>query len=95
VQLAAAQRHARPTPRWKQPLKYPHTITQDSLFTMFQILSGDSWASGVTRSLFEPATDERSGNEAAVALYSVSFYLIAGVVFLNVVVAVLLDVSLP
>lgn len=56
-----------------------------SLFTMFQVLSGDSWASGVARSIFVDET------EADVALFFVSYILIASIMLLNVVVAVLLD----
>lgn len=51
-----------------------------------QVLSGDSWASGVARSIFEP-----NQTDADVALFFVSFVLIGSVVLLNVVVAILLD----
>ena len=57
-----------------------------SLFTMFQVVSGDGWASTISRSLFhEGKTDH------AVAFFFVSFYFINTIVLLNVVVAVLLD----
>ena len=71
-----------------------------SLFTMFQVLSGDSWASGVARSIFATKTRGRDGLEASdpatdplVALFFVSYILIASVMLLNVVVAVLLGES--
>jgi hypothetical protein len=51
-----------------------------------QVLSGDSWASGVARSIFEP-----NQTEADVALFFVSFILIGSVMLLNVVIAILLD----
>ena len=51
-----------------------------------QVLSGDSWASGVARSIFEP-----NQTDADVALFFVSFILIGSVMLLNVVVAILLD----
>ena len=53
-----------------------------SLFTMFQVLSGDS---SVARIIFGDDT------EADVALFFVSYILIASIMLLNVVVAVLLD----
>lgn len=68
-----------------------------SLFTMFQVLSGDSWASGVARSIFATKTRGRDGSDPAtdplVALFFVSYILIASVMLLNVVVAVLLGES--
>ena len=57
-----------------------------SLFTMFQVLTGDSWASGVSRSLFQ---DDQF--EAKVAIFFISYILVAGVMLFNVVIAVLLD----
>ena len=57
-----------------------------SLFTMVQVLTGDSWASGVSRSIFREGLTDPD-----VALFFVSYILIASVMLLNVVVAVLLD----
>ena len=57
-----------------------------ALFTMFQVLTGDSWASGVSRSLFQ---DDQF--EAKVAIFFISYILVAGVMLFNVVIAVLLD----
>jgi hypothetical protein len=50
-----------------------------------KVLSGDSWASGVARSLFEEGRTEPD-----VAFFFVSYILIASVMLMNVVVAVLL-----
>ena len=69
---------------------------QLSLFTMFQILSGDSWASDIVRGLYSTDSENPLRYQAAVSLFFVSYYLVAGLVLLNVVVAVLLDeVVLP
>jgi len=53
---------------------------------MFQVLSGDSWASGVSRGLFEEGK-----TDPQIAFFFISFFLINSVMMLNVVVAVLLD----
>ena len=54
-----------------------------SLYTLFQVLTGDSWSEAIGRPLLElsPIT----------ALYFISFVLIVGIVLVNVVVAVLLE----
>jgi voltage-gated sodium channel len=62
-----------------------------SLFTMFQILSGDSWASGISRSLFSVDGGGTGSTDPNVALFFVSYLLINSMMLLNVVVAVLLD----
>ena len=59
-----------------------------SLFTLIQCLSGDSWASGISRSIFRHEETEWS-----VGIFFVSYYAFATVVLLNVVVAVLLGTS--
>ena len=59
-----------------------------SLFSMFQVVTGDSWASAIARTLFNL---EGSANDQAVALFFVSYVLIAGLVLVNVVMTVLLD----
>eukprot|EP00960_Hanusia_phi_P034400 751040-Hanusia_phi.AAC.1 len=61
----------------------------NSLFTMFQVITGDSWASAVTRSLFEP--DGSGWINHGTAFFFVSFVLLGTIVMVNVVVAVLLD----
>ena len=58
-----------------------------SLFTMFQVLTGDSWSSAVARSLFSV----EGKTESMIALFFISYILIAGVMMMNVVIAVLLD----
>ena len=55
---------------------------------MWQVLSGDSWASAVARSIFAP-----DRTDADVAFFFVSYILIAAVMLLNVVVAVLLVIT--
>mmetsp|Transcript_28275 Transcript_28275/g.67252 ORF Transcript_28275/g.67252 Transcript_28275/m.67252 type:complete len:485 (+) Transcript_28275:18-1472(+) len=59
-----------------------------SLFTMFQVLTGESWAEAVARPLL-------LGNNVVeafgVAFFFVSFIVVNGVVLINVVVAVLLE----
>ena len=53
---------------------------------MFQVLTGDSWASGVARGTFLGQETEPD-----VAFFFVSYILVGTVMLLNVVVAVLLD----
>ena len=57
-----------------------------SFFTMIQFVSGDGWAS-VSRSIFE----EQGEMDSKVATFFATYYLVASVTLLNVVVAVLLD----
>jgi voltage-gated sodium channel len=59
---------------------------QTSLFTMFQVLSGDGWASDVARQLFD-----QGKTDPAISFFFVSYILGCSVMMLNVVVAVLLD----
>jgi len=64
-----------------------------SLFTMFQIVMGDSWGSAITRSLFE-VEDDAAGTtrtDTSVAFFFISYVMIGSVTLLNVVIAVLLD----
>lgn len=56
-----------------------------ALYTMFQVLTGDSWSEAVGRPLIA------NWGPAATGLYFVSFYLLHAVVLINVVVAVLLE----
>ena len=63
-----------------------------SLFTMFQVLSGDGW-SDLARSLFARDETDTSGirkTDNSVAFFFVSYMLINSIMLLNVVVAVLL-----
>lgn len=54
-----------------------------SLYTLFQVLTGDSWSEAIGRPLMEL--------EPWSASYFISFILVNGVVLINVVVAVLLE----
>jgi hypothetical protein len=63
-----------------------------SLFTMFQVLSGDGW-SDLARSLFAHDETDTTGirkTDSSVAFFFVSYMLINSIMLLNVVVAVLL-----
>jgi len=63
-----------------------------SLFTMFQVLSGDGW-SDLARSLFARDETDTTGirkTDSTVAFFFVSYMLINSIMLLNVVVAVLL-----
>lgn len=64
-----------------------------SLYTLFQILTGESWSeAGVRPVIHYYQNVQRDGLSAfGVSLFFVSFVLILSVVFLNVVVAMLLD----
>ena len=53
------------------------------MFTMFQVMTGESWAEMVAR----PIMDEY----ASAALYFVSYILVTSIVLVNVVIAVLLE----
>jgi hypothetical protein len=56
-----------------------------SLFTMFQIMTGDQWGD-ITRELFA-----QSSTPALTAMFFVSYQLLVSFVLVNVVIAVLLD----
>ncbi|EKX45459.1 hypothetical protein GUITHDRAFT_108723 [Guillardia theta CCMP2712] len=58
-----------------------------SMFTLFQMATGDSWASAVVRSLF----DGKPTENFLIGLFFVVYMLIVNVVMMNIVVAVLLD----
>eukprot|EP00930_Biecheleria_cincta_P077858 TRINITY_DN6517_c0_g1_i1.p1 TRINITY_DN6517_c0_g1~~TRINITY_DN6517_c0_g1_i1.p1 ORF type:complete len:488 (-),score=95.77 TRINITY_DN6517_c0_g1_i1:60-1523(-) len=59
-----------------------------AMYTMFQVLTGESWSEAVVRPLLHsPDTAKNLGT----ALYFVSFVLICGIILINVVVAVLLE----
>lgn len=59
-----------------------------SLFTMFQILTGDAWGSYVTRSLW---IDGKTSWNGFVSFFFISYVLLVGIILVNIVVAVLLD----
>lgn len=59
-----------------------------SLFTMFQVLTGESWSEAICRPLAHGIDSLQS---TAFALFFVSFAVVNGIVLINVVVAVLLE----
>lgn len=59
-----------------------------SLFTMFQVLTGESWSEVVCRPLFHSNNVTTS---IGAAFFFVSFMILNGVVLINVVIAVLLE----
>ena len=64
----------------------------DALFTMFQVVTGDSWASGVARPLFDSYSGVEDGRiDLLVVGFFVSYVIAAQLVLINIVVAVLLD----
>ncbi|CAK9079810.1 Voltage-dependent T-type calcium channel subunit alpha-1I (CaVT.3) (Voltage-gated calcium channel subunit alpha Cav3.3) [Durusdinium trenchii] len=59
-----------------------------SLFTMFQVITGDSWSEAVAR----PLVHGQDGVLAfGSAMYFISFQLVCGVVLINVTIAILLE----
>jgi len=60
-----------------------------ALYTLFQILTGESWSEVCVRPVFVASPDV--GENIVSAVFFISFVLICSVVLLNVVVAVLLD----
>jgi hypothetical protein len=59
-----------------------------ALFTMFQVLTAESWSEAVARPMIHQTNVP---NAFLVAIYFVSFNLLNGVVLINVVIAVLLE----
>merc|ERR1719487_936221 len=59
-----------------------------ALYTMFQVLTGESWAEAITRPLFNSNSPTTSTGSA---IFFVFFVLLNGVVLINVVVAELLE----
>lgn len=58
-----------------------------SIYTLFQVLTGESWSEVVAR----PLLFGKETNNLGVALYFVSFVFLCAVVLINIVVAVLLE----
>lgn len=58
-----------------------------ALFTMFQITTGDGWVTDIVR----PMNNGDLMHDFPINLFFVSYFLVANVVMLNIVVAVLLD----
>jgi len=59
-----------------------------ALYTMFQVLTGESWSEAIARPLVHGSDDLQS---VLFGLFFVSFCVLNGVVLINVVVAVLLE----
>jgi len=59
-----------------------------ALYTMFQVLTGESWCEAVSRPLFNSSTSTMS---MGACFFFVFFSILNGVVLINVVVAVLLE----
>lgn len=57
-----------------------------SLFTMIQVTSGDGWVTDIVR----PMHNNIQSHDAPIDLFFTTYYIITGIVMLNVVVAVLL-----
>ena len=76
-----------------------------SLFSMFQVMTGDSWASMIARGLFvdsygEPCnpgvmTQEPCRTKTDVTFFFVSYILLCTIILLNVIIAVLLGLTNP
>ena len=65
---------------------------ESSVFTLFQVSTGDAWASDITRGVVEQSPE----HGAWVHLFFVGFFLMVGIVLMNIVIAVLLGPpSLP
>ena len=62
-----------------------------ALLSLHQVVTGDSWSSGITRSIFTPDENGVIRTDPAVALFFISYILVGNVLLLNCVVAVLLD----
>ena len=71
-------------------LPYHFNTFSTSIFTMFQVLTGDSWSSVVARPLSAVMAGYPNVH-TDVALFFVSYILVCGFFVFNVVIAVLLD----
>jgi hypothetical protein len=58
-----------------------------AMFTMFQVCTGDGWATDITREMFP----ESGIVQPLPVLFFVSYMLIAAIVLINIIIAVLLD----
>ena len=65
-----------------------------SLYTLFQVLTGESWSEAIARHpIFEGGGQPGGvGKSIVAAIYFVSYVIICGIVLVNVAVAVLLEV---
>lgn len=73
--------------------EYYGTFTK-ALFTLFQVLTGESWCEAIARPLlfsWDYSGMGPGGSSSIAVIYFVSYVIICGFVLINVVVAVLLD----
>jgi len=71
-------------------LEYYGTFMR-ALFTLFQVMTGESWSEAVTRPLLFGFDTSMTTSAVVVGFYFVSFIILMQMVLINVVVAVLLD----
>jgi len=71
-------------------LEYYGTFMR-SLYTLFQVMTGESWSEAVARPLLFGFSDNMGLSAIVVGIYFVSFIILMQLVLINVVVAVLLD----
>jgi len=62
-----------------------------AFYTMWQVLTGESWSEAVVRPLLFGWNEAQGLSSTGVALFFVSFLIICAIVLINVVVAVLLE----
>ena len=75
------------TPRgYSYGFEYYGSFTR-AMFTLFQVMTGDSWAEAVAR----PLVFGLYSNSISTGIFFVSFVLLTSIVLINVVVVVLLD----
>ena len=71
-------------------LEYYGTFMK-AMFTMFQVMTTDSWTEGISRPLIFGFSNSLTVNAIVTGVFFVSFSILTGIVIINIVVAVLLD----
>jgi len=71
-------------------LEYYGTFMK-AMFTMFQVMTTDSWTEGISRPLFFGFSNSLTVNAIVTGAFFVSFSILTSIVIINIVVAVLLD----
>jgi len=71
-------------------LEYYGTFMK-AMFTMFQLMTTDSWTEGISRPLFFGFSNSLTVNAIVTGAFFVSFSILTSIVIINIVVAVLLD----
>lgn len=81
-----------PGPYTKAEFGYLFSDFFTSIFTMFQVMTGDDWGN-ICRQLMKDSAEATNGGgwSVGVAVFFVVYQLVVGMVLLNVVIAVLLD----